>query len=186
MNENTSLHKLIELYFDGTATSEQERELRALLARSNDRSPEAEEARALLSFFSMARDMDAQIHDLQPHDARQAAPDTRLATPRSVTVRQKASRRYLRPLRTAVAAAVAIAFLIGGALMWFPSTSLSAGSDSGCLAYAHVQGKSTNDISRIDDMILSQLTEMSDAAVDVRQSVDEELVNMSILLSQPD
>lgn len=169
MNDNMTLHQLIQLYFDGETTLAQERQLRTMLSLSDDRSAEAEEARALLSFFSASRSIEpAQQLPAMSHSPKPIA------------------RKRLKAFRNLVAAAVAIAVLLGGAMLWFPSASLSAGADSGCLAYARVQGESTHDPSRIDDLIFSQLSEMSDAAGDVRQSVDEELVNMSILLNQPE
>lgn len=52
-NKETILHQLIELYFEGMTTLEQERQLRSMLADGRLRSPEAEEARAVLGVSAM-------------------------------------------------------------------------------------------------------------------------------------
>ncbi len=60
MNENhltPEARSLIALYFEGLTTLEQERKLRALLADSSVSGPEADEARAVMSFAAMSPDV---------------------------------------------------------------------------------------------------------------------------------
>ncbi len=163
MNNSTSLHELIQLYFAGETTLQQERKLRNLLAKSNDCSPEAEEARALLSYFAVAGSMQA-------------------TTPRPVA--KPAKRKLLTPMRIASAVACAIALPIVCTMIWSDSAGLSTPMDNGNLSYAHIKGVATNDASRIDDMILSQLSEINDVVGSVDQSFDEDIINMSTLLNQ--
>jgi hypothetical protein len=85
------LHRLIERYFDATATSVEEAELRRRLTDTSLTSPEIEEARAVMGFFVAGRS------------------------------RKKASRRYHLPAGwQRAAAAVAIAAVCGIAMLKMP------------------------------------------------------------------
>lgn len=52
-NNEKILNQLIELYFEGMTTLEQERQLRSMLADGQFRSPEADEARAVMGISAM-------------------------------------------------------------------------------------------------------------------------------------
>ncbi len=51
------IHQLIERYFDATADLDEERELRALLAKVNASTPLIEEARAVIGFAAVERNL---------------------------------------------------------------------------------------------------------------------------------
>ena len=150
MQQTIQLHRLIDQYFAGETTLDDERRLRRLLASTTEKSPVIDRARAVMSFISMI--------------------------PANAEVNR---RRLFGPTTQRVAAAgVVIAALVGGALSIAPSTDLQPATP----CYAMVEGTMLDDDNQIEQMMLSQLALMGDAANDVDSSVDSDLRLLSDLI----
>lgn len=130
MIDNEHLHQLIELYFDGLTTLDQERELRRLLSTlSLPCSPEAEAAMAVMGYTSV------------------------MACPQKGVLDTR--RRYNRMLRVAAAASVAV--LTAVAIGWMGINSNAR--DNSCLAYVSgVKVSSTEEVMRLMDSQLNSIS----------------------------
>lgn len=178
MKDNISLNELIERYFNAETTLEEESLLRNMLAKSSDRSAEVEEARAVMSYLAMT------------------------PAKRSTEKRLKPQRR--KGLRYAVAAAVAMAVLIGSVALWLPSMDFDGGGSKRLAmanrpdtrriamigsgeyqrAHATVGGKVVDDVADIESMVISQLNEISAASGSLQKAVDDEISTISQLFNQ--
>lgn len=90
------LIKLIDLYFDGSATTEQERMLRQGLADSDSTDPRIAEARAVMAYAAMAARREGRLPHPAPH---------RRMWPRAVAAVAVAAALWLALVRMAPASA---------------------------------------------------------------------------------
>ena len=152
--DRTELHKLIEDYFEGNTTLEQERELRRELSKPEwDGDTAAEEARAVAG-FSLASAQDA-IH----------------REPRHVN-----SMRLVR-ICTA-AAAIAVLAIIGGHRLFFHDHDVTA------ICYAYVDGDEISDQLTVMSLLDQELSDIAAAAQEMDENIDEECDAIETALSE--
>ena len=143
MPPSLQLSQLIDLYFAGLTTLDQEQRLRHLLATTTEQSPMIDEARAVISFAAMPA-------------AEKSAARSNIFGP------------FMQ--RVAAASIVIAALAVG---ITYISNHTSELSSSKC--YAMVEGTVINDDNAIEDLMLSQLSLMGDAADDIDADVNDDL-----------
>lgn len=138
------LSQLIDLYFAGLTTLEQEQRLRRLLATTTEQSPLIDEARAVISFAAM------------PAGAKTAARSN-----------------IFGPFMQRVAAASIVVAALAGGITYISNHTSELSTTSQC--YAMVEGTVINDDNAIEDLMLSQLSLISDAAEGIDADVNDDL-----------
>ena len=142
---NDLLHHLIELYFAGETTLEQERRLRRmLLDNQGSGDPAVEEALAVMSFTAVSR------------PAKKAAAHTPVML------------RWMRlgSIAAALAVVVTMVFRIGG-------TGGDSGDLDGCVAY--VGSQKIDDRDKIMELVASDWAEISAASAEISDDVTADL-----------
>lgn len=161
MNNQNELHKLIDLYFDGLTTLEQESQLKQLLAISTDTSDSVTAARAVLSYT---------CH--KPHN--------------TLSVGHKKSRK-LQPLAIAASAALLIA-ACATAFLLHQSPTLDINSSRHIAAVtphphhnadayyrATIGGKVVNDQATVEALMLNQLSELNEANNEISKTINNDI-----------
>lgn len=143
------LHRLIELYFEGATTLEQEALMRRMLADRNFRSAPADEARAVLGVAAV----------LPGHtvDARGG------------------KRQWYLSLRVAAVAAVLITT---GILTGYFTRQNSSGDIASAQCFAYVGTELVQDRNKVMEIMESQLADMSAVADDVNRDLRNTIVTI--------
>lgn len=184
MNNDNELKRLIAEYFDGNTTLAEENRLRVLLSQSDDRSTEAEEARAVLSLFAASRKLEAANRDYSPKPSA-----------------AKPQRKYRYFMRLSVAAAIVTVLFAAATALLLPSADLQEGTGRDLLAgmssssksltsnrpsacFARIGGETTNDPDAVESIVLSQLGEIGAASGNLTQTVDNDISIISEFIKQ--
>lgn len=143
--DNKQMLRLIELYFEGETTLEQERELRRMLATSPLRTPEVEEARAVLGVVAMM--------------------------PRERVIRRPS--RFI-PVIQRVAAAAAILVAVIGISVYLTHVP-EAPADNGDECFAYIGQEEVRDPKVVLDIMHEQLSYMAAVSDEVNQDIENNL-----------
>lgn len=147
--DSATLHRLIDAWFDGTTTVDEERTLRVMLAKADITDPEVSRTAAVMGLYSPAR------LDILRHKAK--------------------SRRRLRigaALTSCAAAAAAILLLL-------PAASGIRLDNPGQKCYAIVDGHQVTDPEVIDAMLRMQLDELSANDSEIDRAILADLAQFS-------
>lgn len=143
--DNKQMLRLIELYFEGETTLEQERELRRMLATSPLRTPEVEEARAVLGVVAMI--------------------------PRERVIRSPS--RFIPVIQRVAAAAAILVAVIGISVYLTHVPEAPADNSDECFAY--IGQEEVRDPEVVLDIMHEQLSYMAAVSDEVNQDIENNL-----------
>lgn len=144
-NEREDLYSLIKRYFEGETSSADESRLKSLLSRSEDRSEEVEEARAVLGVFATSR----------------------VLMKRTATTGRKRIHRFFAPLGAVASVAALLVMSIGVA------TNTRASDLNKC--YVSIGGHVINDRNTVEALVIADIASIAEASQSVDKSVTDGL-----------
>lgn len=154
MNIDQQLQLLIDRYFDGLTTLDEERRLRRLLSEPHTPTEATREALAVISF----------THHIEHKQT-------------NVAVARKKKLR-LHPL-VKLSAAAAVLAVVGASIFSLWKSDITLEQNSAATYYAHIGGSRIVDHDEIEQLMFEQLSEINQASDDMQADIDNDLQTLS-------